>query len=84
MRQKFEALGMLVKWKDMMEKKIGRKINELQISNVEKYKNRFLQFGQNTGISTHFTNGIYVVNKKINCSVLENVLCFLKSHLEGG
>ena len=26
---------MLVKWKDMMEKQTGRKINELQIGNVE-------------------------------------------------
>ena len=29
MRQRFEALGMLVKWKDMMEKQTGRKIKEL-------------------------------------------------------
>jgi len=39
MRQRFEALGMLVKWKDMMEKMTGRKIKELQLGNVEKYKN---------------------------------------------
>ena len=50
MRQRLEALGMLVKWKDMMEKQIGRKIKELQIDNVERYKNQFLQFGQNNGI----------------------------------
>jgi len=44
--KKFEALGMLVRWKNMMEKQTGRKIKELQISNVEKYNNQFLQFGQ--------------------------------------
>jgi len=38
-----------------MEKQTGRKIKELQIGNVERYKNQFLQFGQNTGIGTHFT-----------------------------
>jgi len=37
MRQRYEALDMLVKWKDMMKKQTGRKIKELQISNVEKY-----------------------------------------------
>jgi len=35
MRQKFEALDMLVKWKDMMEKQTGKKVKELQIGNVE-------------------------------------------------
>jgi len=34
---------MMVKWKDMMEKHIGRNIKELQIDNVEKYK-KFLYF----------------------------------------
>jgi len=38
MRQRYEALGMLVKWKDMMEKQTGRKIEELQIGNVKRYK----------------------------------------------
>jgi len=52
----FESLGILVKWKDMMEKQTGRKIKKLQISNVERYKNQFLRFGQNTGIGTHFTD----------------------------
>ena len=45
MRQRFEALSMLVKWKDMIEKQTGRKIKELQIGNVERYKNRLLRFG---------------------------------------
>ena len=35
MRQRCEVLGMLVKWKDMMEKQTGRKIKELHIDNVE-------------------------------------------------
>jgi len=52
MKQRFEALCMLVKWKDMMVKQTGRKIKEPQIGNVEKYKNQFLKFGQNTGIGT--------------------------------
>ena len=41
---------MLVKWKDRMEKQTGKKIKELQIGNVERYKNQFLWFGQNTGM----------------------------------
>ena len=59
MRQRFEALNMLVKWKDMMEKQTGRKIKELQIGNLERYKNQFLRFRQNTSIGTHFTDGIH-------------------------
>jgi len=39
MRQRCEALDMLVKWKDMIEEQTGRKIKELKISNVEGYKN---------------------------------------------
>jgi len=42
LEKRFEALCILVKWKDMMEKQTGRKIKELQIGNVEKYKNQFL------------------------------------------
>ena len=64
---------MLVKWKDMMEKQTGRKIKKLQIGNVKKYKNQFVQFDQNTGISTHFTNKIHKLVKKINRSLLEKV-----------
>jgi len=79
MRQRFETLCMLVKWKDMMEKQIGRKIKELQISNNEKYKNQFLQFGQNTSIGTHFTNRIHGLAKKINRSLLEKVQCLLSN-----
>jgi len=39
-----------------MEKQTGRKIKEVQIGNVERYKNQFLQFGLNTGIGTYFTD----------------------------
>jgi len=39
MRKRIEALGMLVKLKDIIEKQIGKKNKELQIGNVEKYKN---------------------------------------------
>ena len=63
----------LVKWKDMMEKKIGRKIKEVQIGNVEKYKNQFLQFGQDTGIGTRFTKELHGLTKEMNCSLLEKV-----------
>ena len=56
MRQKFEAQCMLVKWKNMMEKKTGRKIKELIIDNVENNRKQFLKLGQNTYISTHFIN----------------------------
>ena len=70
---------MLVKWKEIMEKQTGRKIKELQIGNVERYKNQFLQFGQNTGIGTHFTDGLYGFAKEINCSLLEKVRCLLSN-----
>ena len=62
-----------------MEKQTGRKIKELQIDNVEKYKNQFLQFGQNNGIGTHFTNGIYGLAKKINRFLLEKARCLLSN-----
>ena len=74
MRQRCEALDMLVRWKDMMEKQTGRKIKELQIGIVE---NQFLRFDQNTGISTHFTDGIHGLAKEINCSLLEKARCLL-------
>ena len=79
MRQRCEALDMLVKWKKIMEKQTGRKINELQISNVERYMNQFLQFGQNTGIRTHFTDGIHGLAKEISRSLLEKARCLLSN-----
>ena len=62
-----------------MEKQIGKKIKEVQIGNVERYKNQFLQFGQNTGIGTHFTNGLYELAKKINRFLLEKARCLLSN-----
>ena len=62
-----------------MEKQTSRKIKELQIDNVKKYKNQFLQFGQNNRIGTHFTNGIYGLAKEINRSLLEKARCLLSN-----
>ena len=73
MRQRSEALDMLVKWRGRMEKQIGRKIKELQIGNVERDMNQFLRFGPNTGIGTHFIKGIQGLAKEVNCSLLEKV-----------
>jgi len=63
----------------MMEKQTGKKIKKLQIGNIERYKNQFLQFGQTTGIGTHFTNRIHGLAKKINCSMLEKAKCLLSN-----
>ena len=63
----------------MMEKQTGRKIKELQIGNVERYNKQFLQFGQNIGIGTHFTDGIHGLAKEINRSFLEKVRCLLSN-----
>ena len=73
MRQRSEALDMLVKWRRRMEKQIGRKIKELQIGNVERDMNQFLRFGQNTCIATHFTTGTNGLAKKVNRSLLEKI-----------
>ena len=54
-------------------------IKKLQISNIERYKNQFLQFGQNTGIGTHITDGIHGLTKEINHSLLEKAQCLLSS-----
>jgi len=62
-----------------MEKQTGKKIKELQIDNVEGDKNQFLQFGQNTSIGTHFTNGLHGLAKKINHSLLEKARCLLSN-----
>ena len=79
MRQRYEVLDMLVKWKGRMEKQTGRKIKELQFGNVERYMNQFLRFGQNTGIGTHFTEGIHGLAKEINRSLLEKVRWLLSN-----
>ena len=60
-----------------MEKQTGRNIRELRIGNVERNNNQFLRFGQNTGISTHFIDGIHGLAKEINRSLLEKVRCLL-------
>ena len=62
-----------------MEKQTGRKIKELQIGTVERYKNQFLQFGQNIGISTYFSDGIHELAKKINRSFLKKIRCLLSN-----
>jgi len=62
-----------------MEKQTRRKIKELQIENIERYKNQFLQFGQNTGIGTHFINGLHGLAKEINHSLLEKARCLLSN-----
>jgi len=63
----------------MMEKQTGKKITKLQISIVERYRNQFLRFGQNTGIGTHFTDGIHGLAKEIYRSLLEKVRCLLSN-----
>ena len=63
-----------------MEKQTGRKINELQIGNIERDMNQFLRFDQNTSISTHFKEGIHGLAKEVNCSLLEKVRWLLSNH----
>jgi len=41
--------------------------------------NQFLRFGQNTGISTHFTKGINGLAKEVIRSLLEKVLWLLSN-----
>ena len=79
MRQRYEALDMLVKWRGRMEKQIDRKIKELQIGNIGRDMNQFLRFGQNTGIATHFTRGIHGLTKEVNRSLLEKVRWLLSN-----
>ena len=55
------------------------KIKELQIDNVERYMNQFLRFDQNTGIGTHFTEGIHGLAKEVNRSLLEKVRYLLSN-----
>jgi len=42
-------------------------------------RTNFLQFGQNTGIGTYFTNGLHGLAKEINCSLLEKLRCLLSN-----
>ena len=79
MRQIFEVLNILVKWKNMLEKQSGMKIKVLQIDSVGEYEDQFLRFDQNNGIGIHFTNRIHAVAKELNCSLLEKVRCLLSN-----
>ena len=45
----------------------------LQYDHVEEYKDSLLQFSQNNGIATHFTNGKDGVAKEMNHALLEKV-----------
>ena len=62
-----------------MEKQNSKKIKELQIGNVERHKNQFLQFSQNISIGTHFTDEIHELAKEINRSLLEKARCLLSN-----
>ena len=73
MRQRSEALDVLVKLRGRMERQIGRKIKELQIGNVGKDMYQFLRFSQNTGIATHFTTGTDGLAKEVIRPLLEEV-----------
>ena len=46
---------------------------------VERDMNQFLRFSQNTGIGTHFTDGIHGLAKEINHSLLEKTRCLLSN-----
>ena len=69
-RQRFEVLDMLVKWKKLMEKQTGRKIKMVQFGHFGEYKDQFLQFGQNNCFGIHFTVSKHRVAKKMNRSLL--------------
>ena len=56
-----------------MKNQTGRKIKVLQYDHVEEYKASFLQFGQNNGIVTNFTNEKDGVAKEMNRDLLEKV-----------
>jgi len=62
-----------------MEKHTCRKIKVLQFDHVGEYKDQFLQFGQNNGISIHFTVEKHEVAKVLNCSLLEKVRYLLSN-----
>ena len=63
-----------------MEKQTGRKIKELQIGNVERYKNQFLRFDQNTSIGSHFTNELHGLAKKIKHFLMEKFSVYRLMH----
>ena len=51
----------------------------LRYDDVEEYKDFFLQFGQNNGIETHFTDGLDGVAIEVNCALLEKVQYLLSN-----
>jgi len=79
MRQRVEALELLVKWKNLMENQTDKKIKALRYDHVEEYKNSFLQFGQNNGIETHFTYEKDGVAREVNRVLLEKVRYLLSN-----
>jgi len=62
-----------------MENQIGRKIKVLWYDYVEEYKDSFLQFGQNNGIVSHFTNGNIGVAREMNHVLLEKIWYLLSN-----
>ena len=62
-----------------MEKQTGMKINVLQFDYVGKYNDRFLQFGQNNGISIQFIVKNHVGAKEMNRFLLEKIQCLLSN-----
>jgi len=63
----------------MMENHIGRKIKVLRYDHVEEYKDSFLQFDQNNGIETHFTDEKDGVAGEVNCVLLEKTQYLLSN-----
>ena len=82
MRQRVEVPEFLVKWKKLMENQTGRKIKLLFYDHVEEYKDSFLQFGQNNGIESHFTNEKIGVAREMNRVLLEKVRYLLSNALQ--
>jgi len=80
MRQRVEALELLVKWKNLIENQTDRKIKVLRYDHVEEYKDSFLQFDQNDSIATHFTNGKDGVAKEMNRALLEKFGIYCLMH----
>ena len=70
-----------MKWKNLIENQTGKKIKVLQYDHVEEYKNSFLQFGQNNGIETHFTDEKDSVAKEVNHAYWRRFdICCLMHH----
>ncbi|KAH9699236.1 Integrase catalytic domain-containing protein [Citrus sinensis] len=84
MKNKNEVLGILLKWKKMVETQTGRKVKRFRSDNGGEYKNDlFLQICQDEGIVRHFTvrdtpqqNG---VAERMNRTILEKARCMLSN-----